>query len=70
MTQKKETQILILSLIITVTILGVGQWSFTRGKEVNTTTNDSPKPTQTINNQSTVSIGSEFLIVEDDIPFV
>ena len=68
MTQKKETQILILSLIITVTILGVGHWSFTRGKEVNTTTNDSPKPTQTINNQSTVSIGSELLIVEDDTP--
>ncbi|MDJ0578473.1 hypothetical protein [Crocosphaera sp.] len=68
MTQKKETQILILSLIITATILGAGYWYFTRGKEGNITTNNSPKPTQTINNQSTVSIGNELLIAEDDTP--
>ncbi|MGK7884088.1 MAG: ABC transporter substrate-binding protein [Crocosphaera sp.] len=68
MTQKKETQILILSLIITATILGAGYWYFTRGKEGNTTTNNSPKPTQNINNQSTVSIGNKLLITEDDTP--
>ncbi|MDJ0844801.1 ABC transporter substrate-binding protein [Crocosphaera sp.] len=69
MTQKNETPILILSLIITAAILGGGYWYFTQKNQGNVTTNNSGTKTQTTtNNQSTLSTGNELLISSDSTP--
>ncbi|MDJ0659193.1 MAG: ABC transporter substrate-binding protein [Crocosphaera sp.] len=68
MTQRNETPILILSLIITAAILGGGYWYFTQKNQGNITTNNGGTKTATTNNQSTVSTGNELLITSDSTP--
>ena len=68
MTQKKETSILILSLIITAAILGGGYWYFTQGKTGNISIRNGDKAKQTTNNQAAISTGNELLITSDSSP--
>ncbi|MDJ0598535.1 MAG: ABC transporter substrate-binding protein [Crocosphaera sp.] len=68
MTQKNETPILILSLIITAAILGGGYWYFTQKQDREIIINNGKTPTQTTNSQSSVSTGDELLISSDSTP--
>lgn len=68
MTQKNETPILILSLIITAAILGGGYWYFTQRQNSNITSNNGGNPGQIINNQSSISTGGELLITSESTP--
>ncbi|ACB51627.1 unknown [Crocosphaera subtropica ATCC 51142] len=68
MTQKNETPILILSLIITAAIVGGGYWYFIERKDGNLITNNSGDQGQITNNQSSMSTGGELLIASDSTP--
>ncbi|MEA5510152.1 ABC transporter substrate-binding protein [Crocosphaera sp. UHCC 0190] len=67
MTQKNETPILILSLLITAGILGGGYWYFTQ-KSGETTSNNPPQLPNNNQVNSRISLGDELLIAADSTP--
>ncbi len=66
MANKKETQILILSLLITAVILGGGYWYFTKQSQDNTISD--VKLTDTNNDKISISTGNEIIISADTTP--
>jgi branched-chain amino acid transport system substrate-binding protein len=67
MTQKNETPILILSLLITAGILGGGYWYFTQKSEDNISTNNNQITTNK-SNEVSISTGDQILITADSTP--
>ncbi|MGK7939443.1 MAG: ABC transporter substrate-binding protein [Crocosphaera sp.] len=68
MANKKETQILILSLLITAGILGGGYWYFTKQPQDNTITDGKRTQPNKGNNKVIISTGDELLITADSTP--
>jgi branched-chain amino acid transport system substrate-binding protein len=74
MSQKNETKILILSVLITAALLGIGFWVFTKQSGVNLDSFFDPKPgqpgldTTSGSLQSRMSLGDKILVTADTNP--
>ena len=73
MSQKNETKVLILSLLVTAALLGIGFWWFTRQTGVNLDSFSGSKPSQSdLDNtsgspESRMSLGDKILVTADKL---